>query len=325
LQIDIPLEAVLSVDKSPTMEFADTIEITVVDSEDSMAVDSYFFAYFRDNDKALRDIQDLLTRFKQECKGEVRPIRDSTDARRAQNLQPGGLDLDRLTPARSTSSESSAAASMQNVRAAATEPTKSPTSPLTKIAARINPFASSSKSVERSAGPSVPSSQPLPSSNASNSPSSDNLSTVSDGQYDLSGSVDTVKPLLVRADSLTYPPSRTVGPPPPGMEEKPKWGTSWLKPSDSNTTLRKSPSFPLGPKKVTEVFSSVLPLHKAKESSNDESSEGMEYSILEKSETGDNAESEVVEKFHRIFALEDKEVLLDREHERTGRPLVVKC
>jgi hypothetical protein len=50
----------------------------------------------------------------------------------------------------------------------------------------------------------------------------------------------------------------------------------------------------------------------------------MEYSILEKSETGDNAESEVVEKFHRIFALEDKEVLLDREHGRTGRPLVVK-
>lgn len=60
VKLIIPLEAVLDVDKSPTLEFAETIEIRCVDSDDQMSVDSYFFASFNNGDKALQSIQDLL-------------------------------------------------------------------------------------------------------------------------------------------------------------------------------------------------------------------------------------------------------------------------
>lgn len=286
VQISIPLESVLSVEKSPTMEFADTIDITVVDSEDSMAVDSYFFAYFRDNDQALSDIQDLLTRFKQErgTSNEVRPIRDSTDARRSQTIEPGDPNFGRTPSTISATSDVSL-------------PPPQAKTTLSKLASRIIPFASSSKSHSKSSQADSPSDS---ASETLNAP---------EGQYDLSASVDTVRPLPIRKDSLTYPPSRTVGPPPPGMEEKAKWGAGWRKSSEPG--IPRSPSISLGPKKVTEIFSTIIPGGKVpKEPGSDDD---QEYSMMEKSESGDNAENEVVDKFHKVFALDDKEVLLDRE------------
>jgi sterol 3beta-glucosyltransferase len=41
VKLIIPLEAVLDVEKSPTLEFAETLEVRCVDSEDQMSVDSY--------------------------------------------------------------------------------------------------------------------------------------------------------------------------------------------------------------------------------------------------------------------------------------------
>lgn len=60
IQVIIPWEAVVEVERSPTLEFAETIEIKVVDSDDSMSVDSYFFASFPDNDYAFEILQTLL-------------------------------------------------------------------------------------------------------------------------------------------------------------------------------------------------------------------------------------------------------------------------
>jgi sterol 3beta-glucosyltransferase len=60
VKLIIPLEAVLDVEKSPTLEFAETIEVRCVDSEDQMSVDSYFFASFHDGDKALKSIRQRL-------------------------------------------------------------------------------------------------------------------------------------------------------------------------------------------------------------------------------------------------------------------------
>lgn len=60
VKLIIPLEAVLDVEKSPTLEFAETIEVRCVDSEDQMSVDSYFFASFHDGDKALKSIRARL-------------------------------------------------------------------------------------------------------------------------------------------------------------------------------------------------------------------------------------------------------------------------
>jgi len=60
VKLIIPLEAVLDVEKSPTLEFAETLEVRCVDSEDQMSVDSYFFASFQDGDKALKSIRQRL-------------------------------------------------------------------------------------------------------------------------------------------------------------------------------------------------------------------------------------------------------------------------
>lgn len=60
VQLIIPLEAVLDIEKTPTLEFAETIEIRCVDSDDQMSIDSYFFASFTNTGHAMRIIQKLL-------------------------------------------------------------------------------------------------------------------------------------------------------------------------------------------------------------------------------------------------------------------------
>ncbi|GMK55559.1 hypothetical protein CspeluHIS016_0206150 [Cutaneotrichosporon spelunceum] len=60
VKLIIPWEAVYEVERSPTLEFAETIEIKVVNSEDAMSLDSYFFASFPDNDYAYDLLQTLL-------------------------------------------------------------------------------------------------------------------------------------------------------------------------------------------------------------------------------------------------------------------------
>jgi sterol 3beta-glucosyltransferase len=60
VKLIIPLEAVLDVEKTPTLEFAETIEVRCVDSEDQMSVDSYFFASFQNGEKALKSIKERL-------------------------------------------------------------------------------------------------------------------------------------------------------------------------------------------------------------------------------------------------------------------------
>ncbi len=322
-QIAIPLEAVLSVEKSPTMEFADTIDITVVDSEDSMSVDSYFFAYFRDNDRALQDINDLLTRYKQQAgqTQDVRPIRDSTDAKRASvHHENDGISRPLSRSAAASDSAVAANSSSASLKSTHTEPAKaSSTSTLTKLTSRMNPFGSSSKSVNKDRTPIPP-----PSAEATGQPSMDSVieehgvAAGTDGQSGLSSSSRSLRPLPIRADSLTYPPSRTSGPPPAGLDERPKWGAAWLKPSGTASStsgegIQKSSSFSLGPKKVTEVFSNVLPGHRNKEFVHSDDHSEPEYSMMERSQTGDQIETEVDHKFHKVFAMDEKEVLRDRE------------
>lgn len=60
VKLIIPFDAVLEVERTPTLEFAETLEVRCVDSEDQMSVDSYFFASFQDGDKALRSIKQRL-------------------------------------------------------------------------------------------------------------------------------------------------------------------------------------------------------------------------------------------------------------------------
>ncbi|WVQ71264.1 hypothetical protein IAR50_000790 [Cryptococcus sp. DSM 104548] len=60
IKVIIPFEAVIDVEKSPTLEFAETIEVKCMDAEDQMSMDSYFFASFPDNDYAFEIIAQLV-------------------------------------------------------------------------------------------------------------------------------------------------------------------------------------------------------------------------------------------------------------------------
>lgn len=60
VRLVIPLEAVVDIELSPSLEFAETVEVKVVDPEDSISIDSYFFASFPDNEHAYQLLQKLL-------------------------------------------------------------------------------------------------------------------------------------------------------------------------------------------------------------------------------------------------------------------------
>ncbi|WOO84798.1 Sterol 3-beta-glucosyltransferase [Vanrija pseudolonga] len=78
VKIVIPLEAVVDIERNPTLEFAETIEVKVVDPEDAMSMDSYFFASFPDNDFAYNVLHQAL---------EERPISNLPPASSVQEAE----------------------------------------------------------------------------------------------------------------------------------------------------------------------------------------------------------------------------------------------
>ncbi|ORY29024.1 hypothetical protein BCR39DRAFT_559323 [Naematelia encephala] len=60
VKLIIPLEVIVEIDWCPTLEFTEAIEVKCVDPEDQMSVDSYFFASFQDNKHAFEAIQARL-------------------------------------------------------------------------------------------------------------------------------------------------------------------------------------------------------------------------------------------------------------------------
>ncbi|TRM60133.1 glycosyltransferase family 1 protein [Schizophyllum amplum] len=64
VKIAIPYSAILDVEKSSAMDFSDTIEVKVVDKDDSFSIDSYFFAYFHDMPLALDQIRDAVRTYR---------------------------------------------------------------------------------------------------------------------------------------------------------------------------------------------------------------------------------------------------------------------
>jgi len=61
LQIAIPYSTIIDVDKSSAMDFSETIEVKVLDGEETLSVDSYFFAYFQDLPTALEQIREAVS------------------------------------------------------------------------------------------------------------------------------------------------------------------------------------------------------------------------------------------------------------------------
>ncbi|KAL8711105.1 MAG: hypothetical protein Q9220_004486 [cf. Caloplaca sp. 1 TL-2023] len=53
VKISLPLENIIDIEESPVIDFAKTLKIRVVDSEESYAIDEYFFSFFSFGDDAL--------------------------------------------------------------------------------------------------------------------------------------------------------------------------------------------------------------------------------------------------------------------------------
>jgi len=101
VKIAIPYSAILDVERSSAMDFSETIEVKVVDKEDNLAVDSYFFAYFHDLPGALDQIRDAVRNYRsQNSLPEARtpPLLDTTVPRVPLSPDRTNTSLEPISP-----------------------------------------------------------------------------------------------------------------------------------------------------------------------------------------------------------------------------------
>ncbi|KAL4069427.1 glycosyltransferase family 1 protein [Scleroderma citrinum] len=104
VKIAIPYSVILDVEKSSAMDFSETIEVRVVDKDES--VDSYFFAYFHDMQAALEHIRDAVRMHRALAPGSPQTVLDTTAVKPAVVGAPG-IDRARSLPTSESKSSSS--------------------------------------------------------------------------------------------------------------------------------------------------------------------------------------------------------------------------
>ncbi|KAL8673559.1 MAG: hypothetical protein Q9168_002048, partial [Polycauliona sp. 1 TL-2023] len=60
VKISLPLENVVDIEESPVIDFAKTLKIRVVDSDETYAIDEYFFSFFSFGDDALEVLRSMV-------------------------------------------------------------------------------------------------------------------------------------------------------------------------------------------------------------------------------------------------------------------------
>ena len=61
VKISLPFENVIDIEKSPVVEFAETIKIRVIENDESYAIDEYFFSFFSFGDDVINVLASLVT------------------------------------------------------------------------------------------------------------------------------------------------------------------------------------------------------------------------------------------------------------------------
>ena len=97
VKISLPMENVIDIEKSPVVEFAETVKIRVIENDESYAIDEYFFSFFSFGNDVLNVLASLVTG--NQTPGVPQdiqsPIDDETSGRRARS--PGArVSLDML-------------------------------------------------------------------------------------------------------------------------------------------------------------------------------------------------------------------------------------
>ncbi|KAL2816808.1 hypothetical protein BDW59DRAFT_136447 [Aspergillus cavernicola] len=60
IKVSFPLENILDIEESPMVEFAETLKIRVVESEETFAIDEYYFTFFKSGQDALSLLKGLI-------------------------------------------------------------------------------------------------------------------------------------------------------------------------------------------------------------------------------------------------------------------------
>jgi len=315
----------MEVENSPTLEFAETIEIKCIDPEDQISVDSYFFASFQDPKRAMSCIQRIL------------------DARHSSELpaRPG-------SPAYMAHSDRSI------------EQNEVAPHGLKKIGAVLKPLMSRSSDKDSDTEEHKSSGFHIPFLHK-HKPSHDSTETLRVDQ-DHSGSI--AEEGQEGEDFDGYPPKQR-GAAPHGHDEHKSGWNRWMKkpskifgsssPSQSQTTLptkspSKTPGFVVrssandsastlspvttrtGQRKRESVSEIVEPVvvdsdsdatddedrregtmsHRYGSDSEDDNGRS-EYNMMERSESNQLDDNETARKFRAVFALSEKEELIDRK------------
>lgn len=293
IKLVLPLETIDDVERRDTMDFAETIELKILDFEDS-AINSYFFAYFHDNDAAYDAIKRLL-------------------AERPPSAFPPRRASDTLSHVQEVQEQPKSTSSVNKITH--------------KLGAMLH-LGSHEKDEVTSAPVEPEASVPVPRAATAPSMHLDEQSIPMINAEPTPG----YEPSLSPESSHTYPPSVPEGTATPrrgsGLRDwirKPAdkiFGTSPN--SQSDAPIHGSRPKPI--RKATETIETVETLNG--DSSDDDdfvdsarresttssmvSQDGMDYSMLEGSETGLHQEEQVERKFRKVFAL-PHEKLVDRK------------
>ncbi|WVO17804.1 hypothetical protein L204_105502 [Cryptococcus depauperatus] len=343
VKLIIPLEAIVDVDKSPTLEFAETIEIKCIDMEDQMSVDSYFFASFANNDYAFKFIQRLVQDRHESAIPRV-PSEMTIHA------EPETIENSYATIRRPRSG-SEKLGNMAQL-------------PFKKFSSVFRPLISHSE--DDSPGESTPDSSLLiqrqPAVNSHDDLRAVDIKETTGGQHSGESRIKDID---------GYPPRQTGQPPASMQEDSRSWGPSWIrKPASklfgssspgafitsyprksaadsSNTTANTSPKLGGGGTKRSLVTELIEPAFNPEEENSEEEAMGngqedpnptsrdfktratrlswtsessssvsqmikskSDFSMLG-SESGHSENAEVVRRFRSFFALSDKEELID--------------
>jgi sterol 3beta-glucosyltransferase len=296
VRLIIPLEAVIDVELGPSLEFAETIEVKVVDSDDSMSIDSYFFASFPDNEHTYNVLQNLL------------------DSRPSVQLPK----LSSETTLQTYTNDGASDATMPEATASASVSATSGTNIIPKIGAVLRPLGLSRESKSDNRVPIAPPPRP----------------SLPEHYHRSSSELEHGSEVESTDQEGGYPP-RQSGAPPPGMEHRQSWRDSWIRNPASKLfgpqaplerkegkegkdkgdgAKRRRPSVrkPVSVS-VTEVIEPAPPL-----SSDEDDFSGTESAttLSPSSKThasGSDDNDPMEQQFHTFFALPNKEKLITRE------------
>ncbi|KAJ1310261.1 hypothetical protein OPQ81_007003 [Rhizoctonia solani] len=282
VKIAIPYSVIDGVERSSAMDFSETIEVKVIDKEENYALDSYFFAYFRDLPAALAQIQQVLSEYQAKAPPGEAHLTDTTQIHRSPQQQ----HLDRTTsaPAASHQNDSSGGFRISSLLS-------------------LRPFSTATGSEDHK-GPSMSTSQISDGVSVQHDPTSPESAAPGAGS------------VLSEASVHTYPPSPSNQVAPSTHSNRTSISSNWSVPGYNwlrGKRLFGAPSsIEWGTRSTEGNVSEIISSPRLDQSELSVSSDGnnLGFSILEAAEDGKAIDAGLEEKFRSTFALDQKEVLL---------------